>query len=547
MHKDITSLAGPVNWARAREFARANATVSFADTLKDQLAKNAPRTPGETAGQDVLVGEIGRAGQTVSDLLMHNAKLKASTWDILSAVENRGKDYTNIAVGAKVYYNSESGHLRWSGTPQPFVLAPARPAGLAPVAPTALSAAVATPKPQLSTGTELGVIDGKTPTVSHLLTKHPTLGSDAWNILALPINKGKNFNALPAGVAVRIDPVTREISWQSNGKVGQAIPVASDTASPLATTASSNVSNPTDVPIEDVQPTLLGRLGARSPTVSHLLQKHPLLAGKMWAVLGNDVNRDKPFQKIPAGTDIYLQPGSMEIVWKHAGTTTQADVVPAPPSAQAVRMPARDETVVMKEGAPTDLTEAVKPFMGTPYRHLNCYELLVKGLEGMDIRYYGKDGLYTKLTRMAHDQGLPSNAFLTGEGIVEAAGATVLSRSFRGISDTEQQVEQLFREIEPLLDKGQILSFSTRTRGHTGIVSQHDDQWTFINSGRLDNSLSTDNPYRGVGEEDLKREIRNWFTVASTRGESLMVTLGALRPAQNLAASNPEGLRSRRT
>jgi hypothetical protein len=158
----------------------------------------------------------------------------------------------------------------------------------------------------------------------------------------------------------------------------------------------------------------------------------------------------------------------------------------------------------------------------------------------MGIPYAGKDGLFSKLTAMAREKGLPANAFLNGEGIIKAAGSLVLSRSFPRSSDWKQEAEQLYSEMEPLLNKGQILSFSTRKRGHTGIISQQENQWTFINSGRLDNSLTADSPSRGVGEEVLKREIRNWFKLASTSKESLTVTLGALGQEKVVASYSPQ-------
>jgi hypothetical protein len=187
-----------------------------------------------------------------------------------------------------------------------------------------------------------------------------------------------------------------------------------------------------------------------------------------------------------------------------------------------------------------NLTEAVQPYLGRPYKEINCYELLVKGLEGMAIPYAGKDGLFSKLTAMAREKGLPANAFLNGEGIVKAAGSLVLSRSFPRSSNWKQEAEQLYSEMEPLLNKGQILSFSTRKRGHTGIISQQQNQWTFINSGRLDNSLTADSPSWGVGEEVFKREIRNWFKLASTSKESLTVTLGALGQEKVVASYSPQ-------
>jgi len=146
----------------------------------------------------------------------------------------------------------------------------------------------------------------------------------------------------------------------------------------------------------------------------------------------------------------------------------------------------------------------------------------------MNIPYRGKDGLFAKLTRMAREQGLPTNAYLNGEGVVKAAGSLVLAKNYPHTSNWRREADELYAEMEPLLDRGQILSFSTRRRGHTGIVSHQQSQWTFINSGRLDNSLTTGSPSQGVGEENLKQEIRNWFRLASRSGDSLSVTLGTL-------------------
>jgi len=40
-------------------------------------------------------------------------------------------------------------------------------------------------------------------------------------------------------------------------------------------------------------------------------------------------------------------------------------------------------------------------------------------------------------------------------------------------------------------------------------------------------SFTTDQP-KGVGEESLEAEIRNWFELAKSRKESLRITLGRL-------------------
>jgi hypothetical protein len=272
------------------------------------------------------------------------------------------------------------------------------------------------------------------------------------------------------------------------------------------------------------------------------LHQHPEFGRQTWAVLASDLNRNKSFAEIRSGTEIYLRPGSKEIIWDKMAVngpaptpTAIASPEPAQSSADTTR------STVRGSGAAADLTEAVQPFMGTPYKEINCYELLVKGLERMHIPYAGKGGLFSKLTRMAHEKGLPANAYLNGEGIVKAAGSLVLSKSYSRPADWRRAAEQLYQEMEPLLDKGQILSFSIQSKGHTGIISQQRNQWTFINSGRLDNSLTSNSPAHGVGEEELQKEIRNWFKLANTRRESLTVTLGALGQEQVVTALNMPG------
>jgi hypothetical protein len=76
------------------------------------------------------------------------------------------------------------------------------------------------------------------------------------------------------------------------------------------------------------------------------------------------------------------------------------------------------------------------------------------------------------------------------------------------------------------LQKGLILSFSTPTRGHTGVVSRQGDEWTYINSGLIDNQVTSGRISERVGEEHLKAEIKNWLTLAEDRNESITVTLG---------------------
>ena len=57
----------------------------------------------------------------------------------------------------------------------------------------------------------------------------------------------------------------------------------------------------------------LGTLTRERPTVSHLLAGHPEYGSRCWEIIHSDINRDKPWTRIPAGTEIYLDPETKEI------------------------------------------------------------------------------------------------------------------------------------------------------------------------------------------------------------------------------------------
>jgi hypothetical protein len=159
---------------------------------------------------------------------------------------------------------------------------------------------------------------------------------------------------------------------------------------------------------------------------------------------------------------------------------------------------------------------------------MNCYELLIKGLKKCGVQYHGRGGLKEKLIQMAVRRGRPQNSYLTGEGLVKAAGTQLYTRKLNSVENPLQTAEKIYTEIRPHLKQGAILSFSTPSRGHTGIVSRHNDLWTYINSGRMDHRVHNGNIMKGVGEESLREEIHNWSRLAAQRQESLQITLGRL-------------------
>ncbi|MFT5701474.1 MAG: hypothetical protein ACI8ZB_004369 [Desulforhopalus sp.] len=371
----------------------------------------------------------------------------------------------------------------------------------------------------------VGEITPQNPTVSELLIQHNDLHASTWGILGAAQNRDRDYTNIQPGTRIYYNATNGELTWSdeknNSFKLNQPSPqpelpphqlYQSMEATQKETPTTANLS--------------LGKITETVPTVSRLLKNHPQLREQTWNLIANTVNEGKPFHTIPPGTEIFLNSDTKEITWTNSGATVAADRptpnVPVEPAALATSAASNHTTPA------ADLSEAVQQYLGTPYEKINCYELIVKGLDQMNIPYSGKGGLYTELTKMATDRGMASNAYLTGEGIVKAAGTLVLSKNYSGQGNWEEEAASLMSAVEPLLDNGQILSFSTNKRGHTGIVSRQNDQWTFINSGRLDNSVTADSVHRGVGEEVLQEEVRNWYKLAHKNNEILSVTLGQL-------------------
>lgn len=172
------------------------------------------------------------------------------------------------------------------------------------------------------------------------------------------------------------------------------------------------------------------------------------------------------------------------------------------------------------------LIGAAENYIGKKYDEVDCYELVVESLEKSGVNYKGKNGIASYLAMKAKSNKLPVNAYMTGEGLVAAAGSHVYSKSIDNVDDPVAISRKIAAEMENKLEKGNILSFSMQTRGHTGIISKADSDWTFINSGKMDHNLRESSYTKAVGEEPLEAEILNWLQLAARKKESLTITLG---------------------
>ena len=357
--------------------------------------------------------------------------------------------------------------------------------------------------PESSGLVPIGTLSKGNPTVSELLIKHPTYGKDCWGILSSGINRDKTYTTIPGGSRIYLNPETHEVIWNRQG-------------------VSSNETQTENNTQKNADPVFIGTLSKGNPTVSELLIKHPTYGKDCWGILSSGINRDKTYTTIPGGSRIYLNPKTLEVVWEGNKTPAEHPVQAAPPDFRAEQIPLREPNPFS-----AGLVKAVKPYMGKPYKEMNCFELVAQGLEGVGIRYYGRDGLGERLVKMATKKGLSSNHYLTGEGLIETSGSPIYSKSVQKIRNSKTEARMVYQEVKPFLHEGMILSFSTPSRGHTGIVSQREQNWTYINSGHMDNRIEG-RTSRGVGEEFLSAEIRNWFRLAANRKEPLQITIGQL-------------------
>ncbi len=279
--------------------------------------------------------------------------------------------------------------------------------------------------------------------------------------------------------------------------------------------------------LENPGPMVVGTITRETPTISQLLYKSPLKA-KCWNIIHDTVNADKAFNKITPGTQIMFDPESKELLWGKDVETHIAGKAAPPEKAAWTRAPRRELPEFTPDNTGVELSRAVKNFIGRDYDSMDCYEMVVGGLKELGIQYRGKDGLARHLVNQALAKGLPENHYLNGEGLVSESGRSEFKKTIFRVHNPQNQARQLMEEMQGVLKEGQVLSFSMRNRGHTGVVSRSENAWTFINSGDMDHNISGENGSKKVGEEDLKSELENWLHLARESSQGLKITLGTL-------------------
>ena len=398
---------------------------------------------------------------------------------------------------------------------------------------TTHAASPASPEPG---NIKLGTLSGDNKTVAQLLLANPELKAKTWSIIHNPVNQNKAFHQISAGKAIFYNSKTQELHWSKLSSSENNSPENTPPGFNSATRAVFSASSlPQKTPSTDSvtdQKIILGQINQDNPTISNLLSQQSDFKAQRWDIIHSEINQNKAFTKIPNGTMIYIDSKTRELSWnkplsgknlKAVSSVTHSDISNSNVTNTSVINSTDNNAILARK-----LDDAVKPFMGTEYKHLDCYTLVVNGLENMGIQYRGKGSLSRQLLHRAQVDGRADNAYFTGEGITEALGDKVYTKAVTQVNNIAQQSNDIFQEMKNLMKKGDILSFSLQTKGHTGVISQNKEQWTYINSGRLDNSINTNAPRHGVGEETLLNEINNWVKLAQQRKESLQITVGRL-------------------
>jgi hypothetical protein len=353
---------------------------------------------------------------------------------------------------------------------------------------------------------QIGSISNETPTVSHILKNNPEYSEKCWDIIFSSENRGKPFTQMREGTVVALKSGSNELVWGS---------MLADTAHPVQAAETDDAVNNTGVPGQEI---VVGTISNENPTVSHLLHANADLNNRVWEIVHASVNNSKEFNLLRTGTQVVLNPKTMELTFHNSPAARS--------NTKIAETKDVDQQFVTGKMQASTLVDAVKPYIGTPYNKINCYGLIVRGLQNQGINYKGQGGIREKLIELAESHGLPRNAYFNGEGLVEKAGTKVFSKSMHNVSNASEQTNSIYSEMQPHLREGFILSFSTPTKGHTGIVSRHGDEWTYINSGLIDNNVSSGRVTRRVGEEFLEKELKNWVALAAKKKEPLTVTIG---------------------
>ncbi len=240
-----------------------------------------------------------------------------------------------------------------------------------------------------------------------------------------------------------------------------------------------------------------------------ILERHAYIAGKAPRDFAGRKHFDQLTQQLQSvGILLYKSHQFKQPIFSLSSNNDFADQrVPTP----SPKITNPDEPAVLKK-------------LRARYNHSDCLEFLANLLEDNGITYYGKNGLANRLMAQARIEGKNLNAYLTGEGLTQELSSQPITIKLS--KDYEGSFEQVWGQLKPYIQAGSILSFSSKSFGHTGLVDRVDNRLVYVNASGAAGKPET---YQ-VEAEDLKPEVKSWFERAKKQETFLNITIGAINP-----------------
>ncbi|MBF0396086.1 MAG: hypothetical protein HQK78_04895, partial [Desulfobacterales bacterium] len=152
----------------------------------------------------------------------------------------------------------------------------------------------------------------------------------------------------------------------------------------------------------------IGTISKDNPTVANLLMDSPNYKKDCFKIIHSELNRKKEYRKISAGSTVYINKQTNEITWQkndaknitmtNNNTTTNLPTKISNRPQVLIDSHFRGNDVINETGDVSErLANAVLKYIGKPYKEINCYGLVVRGLKNLGVRYDGNGGLLEKL------------------------------------------------------------------------------------------------------------------------------------------------------
>jgi hypothetical protein len=220
----------------------------------------------------------------------------------------------------------------------------------------------------------------------------------------------------------------------------------------------------TRIPSEKTNLVKLGNISSAQPTVSHLSINHTEYGQKSWEIIHSDLNKDKPYTRIPVGTQIYLDPESKEFIWDNSNQKT--------------------ETVNYSANKPLNhisKTTTVKPFSASQRIKINEQHLIDQSVSRASARYNLPQELIMAVIKAESDFQVHAVSPAGAQGLMQLMPATGRELGVKNPFDIWENIEGGARYLKKMLDtfSGNLKQALAAYNAGPGAVKKYEGQIPF--------------------------------------------------------------------